>query len=151
MAPAASSPWPLLSFLPILVHSLSCALSGRTSFDLPQSLAGSALLPLPPPSTLLKHTLLVALAEIQGLRREGSAPSIELAPLGVAGPVWIARVLVSCPVQVPGWKLLDAAVGAVQICPHHASIPELVLDGRRVRFCQLCRRFEGLEEFEGDR
>jgi hypothetical protein len=36
-----------------------------------------------------------------------------------------------------------------RICPAHAMMPSVTLDGKRQRFCQQCSRFQGLGEFEG--
>lgn len=35
------------------------------------------------------------------------------------------------------------------ICAFHAALPEMVLNGALVRFCQQCGRFQALEEFDG--
>ena len=36
-----------------------------------------------------------------------------------------------------------------RICQNHAAMPQMVLDGRNVRFCQHCGRFQTLQEFDG--
>ncbi|GAB4814978.1 hypothetical protein N2152v2_002024 [Parachlorella kessleri] len=38
-----------------------------------------------------------------------------------------------------------------RVCVRHASMPELVLEGRQVRFCQQCGRFQPLHDFDGER
>jgi len=38
-----------------------------------------------------------------------------------------------------------------RICVEHCNMHSLVLDGRRLRFCQQCGRFHELTEFEGQR
>ena len=37
------------------------------------------------------------------------------------------------------------------ICPYHAAIPQMTIDGQVVRFCQQCGRFQALREFSGTR
>ena len=36
-----------------------------------------------------------------------------------------------------------------RICVEHCNMPLLIIDGRRVRFCQQCARFHDISEFEG--
>jgi hypothetical protein len=36
-----------------------------------------------------------------------------------------------------------------RICSYHAGLPEMMVDGKAVRFCQQCGRFQPLSDFEG--
>ncbi|KAG7667575.1 hypothetical protein Ndes2437B_g08220 [Nannochloris sp. 'desiccata'] len=38
-----------------------------------------------------------------------------------------------------------------RICNYHATLSQMVLEGRHMRFCQQCGRFQLLSEFEGDK
>lgn len=38
-----------------------------------------------------------------------------------------------------------------RICPYHAGLSEMTLDGNVVRFCQQCGRFHPLSDFEGNK
>jgi hypothetical protein len=57
--------------------------------------------------------------------------------------------------QVPGCaralsKLRDY-YRRYKICPRHLKLPEMVVEGQAIRFCQQCGRFQLTAEFDGDR
>ncbi len=57
--------------------------------------------------------------------------------------------------QVPGCahalnKLRDY-YKRYKICPAHLKLPEIVVEGQAIRFCQQCGRFQLTTEFDGDR
>eukprot|EP00887_Chlorella_sp_A99_P007040 scaffold2.g7040.t1 len=63
------------------------------------------------------------------------------------------RTSVLCQVLGCGEELINAKTyyRRYRICQHHSTLPSMVLDGRRQRFCQQCGRFHVLSEFQGTR
>ncbi len=59
------------------------------------------------------------------------------------------------PCRVPGCSAdvtgLKSYNWRYRICEEHRSAPSAVIDGMRVRFCQMCAKFHELAAFQGER
>lgn len=53
-----------------------------------------------------------------------------------------------CAADVTGLKSYN---WRYRICEEHRSAPSVVIDGMRVRFCQMCAKFHELAAFQGER
>lgn len=63
------------------------------------------------------------------------------------GPVGRPCRVPGCNTDVAGMKSFN---WRYRICETHRLIPSVIIDGVRVRFCQMCAKFHELSEFEGE-
>ncbi|KAH7617081.1 hypothetical protein Ndes2526B_g07671 [Nannochloris sp. 'desiccata'] len=54
--------------------------------------------------------------------------------------------VIGCQAQLPTGRVYHTRY---RICPYHAGLPEMILAGKIVRFCQQCGRFQPIADFEG--
>jgi SBP domain len=67
-------------------------------------------------------------------------------------PLWKLKILSFFLIQVAGCSIdlpNKAYHQRYRICQNHAAMPQMVLDGQHVRFCQHCGKFQALQEFDG--